>query len=170
MTASSTTLPRRHFIGTTLALAGGLLATRRATAAETGAAAAPAQASGPTVLHGVSPRLTIHLLDTYHGMAAAGLKVDFSRLENSRPVPLQSLVIDARGRAESPLLIDETYRAGDYELLLHVGEYFQSKKAPLPEPPFLTEVPIRFTIPDEKERLHLPIQFGPWSYTYSRGS
>ena len=45
--------------------------------------AAPAQASGPIVLHGVSPRLTVHALDTFHGAAATGLRIDFFRLEGA---------------------------------------------------------------------------------------
>ena len=28
----------------------------------------------------------------------------------------------------------------------------------------------RIRIADITQRIHLPIQFGPWSYTYSRGS
>jgi hypothetical protein len=40
----------------------------------------------------------------------------------------------------------------------------------LPRPAFLSKVPVRFQIVNTAERIHLPIQFGPWSYTYSRGS
>ena len=62
------------------------------------------------------------------------------------------------------------YQAGDYELLLHVDEYFTRKEAKLPTPPFLSKVPVRIRVVNVAERIHLPIQFGPWSYTYSRGS
>ena len=37
-------------------------------------------------------------------------------------------------------------------------------------PPFLTRLPVRIRVANVAERIHLPIQFGPWSYTYSRGS
>ena len=57
-----------------------------------------------------------------------------------------------------------------YEMLLHVDEYFAAKGARLPRPAFLSKVPVRLQIVNTAERIHLPIQFGPWSYTYSRGS
>jgi 5-hydroxyisourate hydrolase len=160
---------RRQFALSGLALgASALAAARGALAAD--APAAPAQASGPIVLHGASPRLTVHTIDTYHGMAATGLRIDFSRFDGEAYVPVRSFTINANGRADEPLLIDDSYRAGRYELLLHVDEYFAAKGAKLPRPAFLSKVPVRFQIANVAERIHLPIQFGPWSYTYSRGS
>ena len=134
------------------------------------AADAPAQSSGPIVLHGASPRLTVHTIDTFHGMAATGLRIDFSRFDGEVYVPVRSFTINANGRADEPLLIDDSYRSGRYEMLLHVDEYFAAKGAKLPRPAFLSKVPVRFQIVNTAERIHLPIQFGPWSYTYSRGS
>ncbi|MFC4927391.1 MULTISPECIES: hydroxyisourate hydrolase [Delftia] len=131
---------------------------------------APAQASGPIVLHGASPRLTMHAIDTFHGMAATGLRIDFSRFDGQDFVLLRSFTVNANGRADEPLLVDDSYRAGRYEMLLHVDDYFARKGAQLPRPAFLSKVPVRFQIVNTAERIHLPIQFGPWSYTYSRGS
>lgn len=159
---------RRQFVMGSLALAGGLLVARQGLAAT--ANPQPAQAAGPISLHGVSPRLTIHILDTYHGSAATGLQVEFSRMEQDRPVLLQKLVINQNGRTEAPLLIDDSYQAGNYQLLLHIDDYFRMKDARLPSPTFLSKVPIRFAINDTTERLHLPVQFGPWNYGYYRGS
>ena len=122
------------------------------------------------MVHGVSPRLTVHTLDTYHGMAATGLRFDFSRRDRERWQPLRQITINANGRADEPLMIGDSYQPGDNELLLHVDDYFQGKQARLPTPPFLSKVPIRIRIVNTAERIHLPIQFGPWSYTYSRGS
>jgi len=132
--------------------------------------AAPAQASGPIVLHGVSPRLTVHALDTFHGAAATGLRIDFSKLEGASYKLIRTVTANANGRSDEPLLIGESYQAGDYELLLHVDEYFSRKEAKLPTPPFLSKVPVRIKVVNVAERIPLPIQFGPWSYTYSRGS
>lgn len=161
---------RRQFALSGLALgASALVATRGSLAADT-PQAAPAQSSGPIVLHGVSPRLTMHAVDTFHGSAATGLRVDFSRFDGQSYVLLRSFVVNANGRADDPLLIDDSYRAGRYEMLLHVDEYFAAKGAKLPRPAFLSKVPVRFQVVNTAERIHLPIQFGPWSYTYSRGS
>ena len=132
--------------------------------------AGPAQASGPIVLHGVSPRLTVHALDTFHGAAATGLRIDFSVREGDGFKLLRTVTMNGNGRADEPLLIGDSYRTGDYELLLHVDEYFARKASRLPTPPFLSKLPVRIRVANAAERIHLPIQFGPWSYTYSRGS
>ena len=160
---------RRRFALSGLALGAAVLLPAAA-AAQTPPPEAPAQASGPIVLHGVSPRLTVHALDTYHGSAAAGLRIDFSRREGESYKLVRSVTANANGRSDDPLLIGESYQAGDYELLLHVDEYFAGKTAKLPTPPFLSKVPVRIRLVNIAERIHLPIQFGPWSYTYSRGS
>ncbi|WP_395028531.1 hydroxyisourate hydrolase [Comamonas odontotermitis] len=163
---------RRQFALGGLALgASALVAARGALAADAPASpAAPAQGTGPILLHGASPRLTVHTIDTYHGMAATGLRIDFSRWDGEAYALVRSFTINANGRADEPLLIDDSYRTGRYELLLHVDAYFAARGAQLPRPPFLSKLPVRFQITNAAERIHLPIQFGPWSYTYSRGS
>jgi len=158
---------RRQFALTGLAL--GAAALLPAAAAAQTPPPAPAQA-GPIVLHGVSPRLTVHALDTYHGSAATGLRIDFSKREGESYKLIRTVTANANGRSDEPLLIGESYQAGDYEVLLHVDEYFSRKEAKLPTPPFLSKVPVRIKVVNVAERIHLPIQFGPWSYTYSRGS
>lgn len=165
---------RRQFVIASMALAGGVVLSGRASSATSSAAASaapqPAQAAGPISLHGASPRLTIHLLDTYHGAPATGLHVEFSRIEDGRPVPIRKVVINQNGRTDEPLLIGDAYQPGDYEVLLKIDDYFRMKDARLPSPSFLSHVPIRFRIASAAERLHLPVQFGPWNYTYYRGS
>lgn len=160
---------RRQFALSGLALGAAALLPAVA-AAQTPPPAGPAQATGPIVLQGVSPRLTVHALDTFHGSAAAGLRIDFSKLEGGSYKLVRTVTANANGRSDDPLLIGESYQAGDYELLLHVDEYFARKEAKLPTPPFLSKVPVRIRVVNIAERIHLPIQFGPWSYTYSRGS
>ncbi|MDR3065651.1 MAG: hydroxyisourate hydrolase [Comamonas sp.] len=167
---STLALSRRQFARSGLVLgASALTGTGGAMAADM-PPAAPARASGPIVLHGASPRLTMHAVDTFHGSAATGLRIDFSRFDSGAYVPIRSFVVNANGRADEPLLIDDSYRSGRYEMLLHVDEYFAAKGSRLPRPAFLSKVPVRFQVVNTAERIHLPIQFGPWSYTYSRGS
>jgi 5-hydroxyisourate hydrolase len=159
---------RRRFALSGLAFGATVLAARGARADD--APAAPARASGPIVLHGVSPRLTVHALDTFHGTAASGLRIDFSAFDGQDYALVRSFTVNANGRSDEPLLIGDSYRPGRYQLLLHVDDYFAAKKAALPSPAFLTKLPVRFQVANAAERIHLPIQFGPWAYTYSRGS
>ena len=161
---------RRQFALGGMALGASVLIAARGAQARETKPTAPAQGTGPIVLHGVSPRLTVHTIDTFHGMAATGLRIDFSRWDGEAYALMRSFAINANGRADEPLLIGDSYRTGRYELLLHVDDYFTEKGAKLPRPPFLSKLPVRFQIADVAERIHLPIQFGPWSFTYSRGS
>ena len=50
------------------------------------------------------------------------------------------------------------------------AEYFAARKANLPQPLFLSKIPLRLRVTDASQRIHLPVTFGPWSYNYYRGS
>ncbi|CAG9183767.1 hypothetical protein LMG23992_05076 [Cupriavidus laharis] len=156
---------RRRFALQSLTLGGGALLAGSALA-ET----APNQTAAPVQQGGLSPRLTMHALDTWHGTPAAGMRVDMYRIDNGQPRHLQTVTLAANGRSEPPLLIGDTYRMGTYELLLHVDEYFAARKANLPQPLFLSKIPLRLRVTDASQRIHLPVLFGPWSYNYYRGS
>jgi 5-hydroxyisourate hydrolase len=161
--------PRRRFLRTGLALGGAALPALSATAASaadqpTGLATAPRSQAG------ASPRLTVHAIDGYHGATGAGLRMELSRFEDGRWQRLLTARTVAGGRTAQPLLEGEDYRAGRYELLLHLDEYFEALGAKLPQPGFLAQVPLRFVIRDAGERVHLPVQFSPWGYSYYRGS
>lgn len=126
--------------------------------------------TAPASQAGLSPRLTMHAIDTYHGTPGAGMRCDLSVLEGDKYHPIKSVTTAENGRTTEPLLVDEALKAGRYELLLYFEEYFQRWKAQLPTPNFLKTVPVRFVIQDTKQRYHLPILFTPWGYSYYRGS
>ncbi|WP_250481930.1 hydroxyisourate hydrolase [Caballeronia sp. NCTM5] len=158
---------RRRFALQSVALGGSMLIAKTALSAD---APAPNQTTGPVQQDGLSPRLTMHGLDTWHGTPASGMRVELFAIDDGRSKLLQTITLAASGRSEPPLLIGDTYRAGTYELLLHVDEYFAARKADLPQPMFLSKIPLRFRITDVNQRIHLPVLFGPWSYNYYRGS
>lgn len=160
------TNPRRQFLVSGLAATGAALGSTFAQAqtAPTGLTVAPSSQAG------VTPRLTFHGIDTYRGVTAAGLRVVLSRLDGERWTTLDEFVSVAGGRVAEPLLVGDAYRTGRYEVLVHVAEYFERLGAVLPTPPFLSAIPLRFAIHDASERVHLPVLFSPWSYSYYRGS
>lgn len=126
--------------------------------------------TAPTSQSGLSPRLTMHAIDTFHGTPGAGMRCDLSVLDGDAYRPIKSFKTAESGRTAEPLLVDEAFKPGRYELLMHFGEYFATWKAQLPTPSFLTTVPIRFVIADATQRYHLPVLFTPWGYSYYRGS
>lgn len=160
---------RRRFALQSVALGSSALLASAAHAADA-AAPAPNQTTGPVQQAGLSPRLTMHALDTWHGTPAAGMRVDMFRVENGQSHHIQTITLATNGRSDPPLLIGDAYRNGTYELLLHADEYFAARKANLPQPLFLSKIPLRFRVTDASRRIHLPVLFGPWSYNYYLGS
>src|SRR5207245_1552939 len=79
-----------------------------------------------------SAGLTTHVLDTSRGRPAAGLRIDFSRVDaDGRPRLIRTVATNADGRVDAPLLGPGEMEAGRYELLFHVGAYFRSTGAAL---------------------------------------
>lgn len=158
---------RRDFLTAGLALGAIALVPEAAQAAD----AAPAGlAVAPTSQSGAGPRLTMHAIDTFHGVTGAGMRVDLSVREGDTYKLIKSVETIKGGRTEAPLLLDQDLKVGRYEILLHLDEYFAKQGAKLPSPNFLNKVPIRFTVPDASTRYHIAILFTPWGYSYYRGS
>ncbi len=113
--------------------------------------------------------LTTHVLDTAHGRPAAGVRIDLYRIDDGRH-HLRSATTNNDGRCDEPLLAGNEFRAGDYELIFHVGDYFTALGERLPEPKFLDQVVIRFGIADESRHYHVPLLVSPFGYSTYRGS
>ena len=111
-------------------------------------------------------KLTTHALDTYSGKPAKGMKVDVYFVSEKRE-KIKSVVLNNDGRPNKVLI--EPVKAGNYELVFYVGEYFK-KIVELQNPNFLNEVSIKFGISNPKEKYHVPLLVSPWSYSTYRGS
>lgn len=115
--------------------------------------------------------LTTHVLDTARGRPAAGLRIDLSRVgTDGRARPIKTVETNADGRVDAPLLGPGEMLAGRYELLFHVGAYFSAAGGPATDPPFLDQVPVRFTIADPTAHYHVPLLVSPYGYVTYRGS
>lgn len=115
-------------------------------------------------------RLTTHVLDTAAGKPAAGMRVDLYRLAADGPRHLKSVVMNADGRPDAPLLEGAAFEAGRYELIFHAGAYFNNEGARTTTPAFVEDVVVRFGIAATEEHYHVPLLVSPWSYTTYRGS
>ena len=117
-------------------------------------------------------KLSTHVLDTAHGCPAQGMQIELWSLAASQPKLLKTILTNADGRTDQPLLGPEELREGPYELVFFVGEYF-AHKAPgtaRGSVPFLDKVPVRFGIADAKASYHVPLLVSPWAYSTYRGS
>ena len=115
-------------------------------------------------------KLSTHVLDTVHGVPAAGLRVELWGLSPTGATLLKTAVTNVEGRTDAPLLVAGELRVGTYELIFYVGEYFAARRVALPTPPFLERVPVRFGVADELASYHVPLLVSPWSYSTYRGS
>jgi 5-hydroxyisourate hydrolase len=118
----------------------------------------------------MSGYLTTHVLDLAQGRPAAGLRVELWRLEDDGARTwLTTVVTNNDGRVDAPLLAGEAFRAGTYDLVFAVDAYFAAAGLGA-SPPFLTSVPVRFTITDPDAHYHVPLLVSPWAYSAYRGS
>ena len=105
--------------------------------------------------------LTTHVLDTSRGVPAQGMTVELWTVDPAKQ--LKTVRTNSDGRVDGPLLQGDEMRAGTYELVFHVGDYFGERR-------FLDRVPIRFTIADPTVKYHVPLLVSPWAYSTYRGS
>jgi len=104
-------------------------------------------------------------------IAAPGIAielVELSALGESRVIA--RAVTNADGRTDSPLIGGRPLPIGRYELRFSVGKYYAERGVPLSDPPFLDEIPLRFSISEPESHYHVPLLVTPWSYSTYRGS
>ena len=111
-------------------------------------------------------KLSTHVLDLTTGKPAAGLRIELWS-QASPPVLLKNVVTNADGRTDGPLLAGDEMKAGSYELVFLVKDYFGARGV---ECTFLDRVPIRFHLADAQGSYHVPLLVTPWAYSTYRGS
>ncbi len=113
--------------------------------------------------------LTTHVLDTAQGCPGKGIKIDLYAIEGESRTFIRSLVTNEDGRTDSPILPEAEFKTGSYELVFHVGAYFDAVGVKLPDPKFLDTVPLRFGM-SEDAHYHVPLLASPYGYSTYRGS
>jgi len=114
-------------------------------------------------------RLTTHVLDTALGRPARGVRVELFSHSTARDL-LVDTVTNNDGRCDAPLLDQDVFHPGRYELVFHAGDYFRARGVDLPDPAFLDEVVIRFGIAEPDSHYHVPLLLSPYGYSTYRGS
>lgn len=107
--------------------------------------------------------LSTHVLDTAHGVPAAGVAVTLARADG---VTLFSGETNADGRCPDLPAIT----AGRYRLSFAMAAYFRAQGMTLPEPPFLDIVIVDFGVSAGAGHYHVPLLAAPFGYSSYRGS
>ena len=115
-------------------------------------------------------KLSTHVLDTANGCPAEGMQIELWYLSDNKMKLLKTVRTNANGRTDQPLLSAEELKAGQYELMFYVGDYFVGKCGGQGQIRFLDRVPVRFGIADTNASYHVPLVCSPWAYSTYRGS
>jgi 5-hydroxyisourate hydrolase len=115
-------------------------------------------------------KLSTHVLDTARGCPAQGVQIELWSLDGGARKLLKTVRTNTDGRTDQPLLAGEEMRAGRYELVFYVGDYFAGKAASEPPVRFLDRVPVQFGVADATASYHIPLLVSPWAYSTYRGS
>ncbi|MBD2092098.1 hydroxyisourate hydrolase [Microcoleus sp. FACHB-1515] len=115
-------------------------------------------------------KLTTHVLDTANGCPAANLTIELWQIDRAsgEKIRLKTVTTNLDGRTDTPMLADDEFAIGLYELVFFVGSYFANET--LGDPAFLDRIPIQFGIADAAAHYHVPLLVSPWSYSTYRGS
>lgn len=113
--------------------------------------------------------LTTHVLDTARGCPAAGVRILLYRVSGNSHRKIAETVTNADGRTDGPILPQDAFKTGSYELVFCAGDYLRETGQAGAEPLFLDEVPIRFGMA-EAAHYHVPLLLSPYGYSTYRGS
>ena len=115
-------------------------------------------------------KLSTHVLDTANGCPAREMQIELWSIAGQERKFLKTVRTNADGRTDQPLLAADAMKAGDYELVFYVGDYFAGKVSSDSKVRFLDRVPVRFGISDATASYHVPLLVSPWAYSTYRGS
>lgn len=113
--------------------------------------------------------LTTHVLDTALGKPAEGLEIELYRIVGEAREFIGRRVTNDDGRTDGPILPEDLFETGVYELVFHAGGYLRGSGQGDDEPLFLDEVPIRFGM-SEASHYHVPLLLSPYGFSTYRGS
>ena len=98
------------------------------------------------------------------------MRIDLYLIEGGERQHLHSMLTNADGRTDSPILPQAQFATGVYELVFHAGGYLEAEEGPASGPRFLDLIPIRFGIEEAESHYHVPLLLSPYGYSTYRGS
>ena len=114
--------------------------------------------------------LTTHVLDTARGVPAGGFQITLLKLNNGKYTTVSSRITNNDGRTDIPILSADNFETGQYRMVFHAGPYLDAHFSDLPDPKFLSDIPIDFNMADSESHYHVPLLLSPFGYSTYRGS
>lgn len=113
--------------------------------------------------------LSTHVLDTARGCPAEGVGISLYRVSGNSHRKIAEAVTNADGRTDAPILPEDQFKVGTYELIFQAGDYLRATGQAAGEPLFLDQVPIRFGM-SEETHYHVPLLLSAHGMGTYRGS
>ena len=113
--------------------------------------------------------LTTHVLDIAKGCPAKGLTIRLYGIMGSERKMIRTMITNADGRTDTPILPQGQCEPGTYELVFAAGDYLRAQGF-AEDILFLDEVPVRFGLADPEQHYHVPLLLSPYGYSTYRGS
>ena len=114
------------------------------------------------------PGISVHVVDVTRGVPATGMHIEVFAYAPQRHRIADGL-LGATGALDHAIT-RERRQPGVYEVVFHAGAFFTAHGISQSDPPFLGEVPFRFTVFDAAQHIHLPMKLTPWGFSLYRGS
>jgi len=113
--------------------------------------------------------LTTHVLDTSIGKPAKDILIElfffFFVVKNK----ILECTTNKDGRVDKPLLTNQNFKFGNYQLVFHVKDYFLKNEIVNSNYSFYDKINIDFSI-NEQSHYHIPLVVSPFGYSTYRGS
>ena len=106
--------------------------------------------------------ISSHTLNGTDGTHAGGIPVRLSRVGGET---LFETEMDPGGRLARDVPPDRVDPAATYELVFHTAPYWQTREVPRDGPQIMSEIVLRFAMPDPEGRYHMPVILAPNSYS-----
>jgi len=104
--------------------------------------------------------ITSHTLNGTDGTHAGGIAVTLSRLGQVNEIIFET-VMDARGRLEQEIAPDQIDPGAIYELVFETGTFWNDRHISCAIP----QIALRFLMPNQTGKYHMPVILNPHSYT-----
>ena len=103
--------------------------------------------------------LSSHLLNSVNGTHASNVNVIIYQIKsNSEKKVLYETKTDSGGRLLKEFILDDEDCKSEYEMVCKTGDYFSEKK-------IISEVVVKFKMPDPNKKYHIPIIISPNGYS-----
>lgn len=109
--------------------------------------------------------ISSHVLDSVVGDHGRGMRIECYRLEGTGRSLLFDVIANEQGRIVETVGLAGSPDDVRYEMVFHTAAYFAAQPATPKARQIMDEVVVRFVIPADDEKIHIPLVLSPHSYT-----